>query len=193
MFFQWAEKQKADRLTLVSHCCSFSFLSLASALCFSSNRCLASVAASMSFSFRFSVTSLHNLMDTWTHRLFLNEAFCICIFCKAAKVNSQFHFSPSRLVFKLVFQLSHFLLNDAHPLSVYEHCVLLETDKTIHICSYFNVFIYCKSLSFSSDFPPERKSAFTFWSINKWWLVCPWVIVVQSDAYPPPRWRTKSN
>lgn len=57
------QRRLRRRLTLVSHCCSFSFLSRASALCFSSSRCLASVAASMSFSFRFSVTSLHNLFN----------------------------------------------------------------------------------------------------------------------------------
>uniref|UniRef100_A0A0E9QAC2 Uncharacterized protein n=1 Tax=Anguilla anguilla TaxID=7936 RepID=A0A0E9QAC2_ANGAN len=49
---------------LVSHWTSFSFLSRASALCFSSKRCFASVAASMSLSFRLVVTSFHSRRDS---------------------------------------------------------------------------------------------------------------------------------
>lgn len=107
-------------LTLVSHCCSFSFLSLASALCFSSRRCLASVAASMSFSFRFNVTSLHNL-----HRCQNVGKVRPCwLLCSA---NWKLDFSPSGFVIELVFQLSDFLFDDAYSFSVYEHCVLLKT------------------------------------------------------------------
>ena len=50
-----------NKLTLVSHWISFSFLSRASALCLSSSLCLASVAASMSLIFKLKVTSFQRL------------------------------------------------------------------------------------------------------------------------------------
>lgn len=57
----WRCVIRIGTLTLVSHCISFSFLSLASPLCFSSSLCFASVAASMSLDFRLTVTSFHRL------------------------------------------------------------------------------------------------------------------------------------
>lgn len=104
-------------LTLVSHCCSFSFLSLASALCFSSRRCLASVAASMSFSFRFIVTSLHNLHRHQREVRPRQQLY---------SANCKFNVSPSGFIIELVFQLSDFFLDDAYSFSVYEHSVLLK-------------------------------------------------------------------
>lgn len=38
-------------------------------------------------------------------------------------------FSPAGLVLELVLQLPHLLLNNAYLLGVYEHCVLLETQR----------------------------------------------------------------
>lgn len=84
---------------------------------------------------------------------------------------NQFHFSPSGLVVVLVFQLSDFLLNDTHPLSVYEHCVLLET-HTKHIHSCITVFSYCKTIFFSSYSPVQWLPAFCFGSTNKLLLIC---------------------
>lgn len=123
-----------NRLTLVSHCCSFSFLSLASALCFSSSRCLASVAASMSLCFKFNVTSRHNLGI----RRGGNKSFCesgtflffLIMGGSTVVIKSSLICSPSRLVVQLVFQLSHFLLDDPYPSCVYKHSVLLKTKQS---------------------------------------------------------------
>lgn len=49
---------------------------------------------------------------------------------KQNRKKDEFDFSPPGFIIKLVFQLPDFLLNDAHPLSVNEHCVLLKSTQT---------------------------------------------------------------
>lgn len=82
-------------------------------------------------------------------------AFCFWILGPMkCRLETASNLSPPGLVVQLVFQLPHFLLNDAHPLSVYEDCVLLENARNTFIRVLMYLFI-AKLFCFSNYYPVQ--------------------------------------
>lgn len=71
---------------------------------------------------------------------FLSESL-VTWYVRLLRLETGSNFSPSGFVVQLVFQLPHFLLNDAQPLSVYEDCVLLEHTRITFIYVLIDLFI----------------------------------------------------